>query len=73
MALSGAATGMIVQLPGWHYPVVVDTLSGTMQYDNYAGHWGDQQELDSLLDLAVAGCTDLAALQRAALDTVTEK
>jgi hypothetical protein len=46
---SGAATGMIVQLPGWQYPVVVDTLSGTMKFDNYEGHWGEQQELDHFL------------------------
>ena len=46
---SGAATGTIVQLPGWQYPVVVDTLSGTMKFDNYEGHWGEQQELDHFL------------------------
>jgi hypothetical protein len=33
---SGAATGRIVRLPGWQYPVVVDTLSGTMRYDHEA-------------------------------------
>ncbi|WP_416982926.1 ribonuclease PH [Streptomyces sp. T028] len=33
----------------------------------------DRQELNSLLDLAVSGCKELTALQRAALDTVLEK
>ena len=48
---SGAATGVVVQLPGWKYPVVVDTLSGTMQFDNYGGRWGAQEELDRLLQM----------------------
>jgi ribonuclease PH len=33
----------------------------------------DRDELNSLLDLAVLGCTELAVLQRKALDTVLEK
>ncbi|MGW0913239.1 ribonuclease PH [Streptomyces sp. NPDC002784] len=33
----------------------------------------DRAELNSLLDLAVLGCTELAVLQRKALDTVLEK
>ncbi|WP_425246622.1 ribonuclease PH [Streptomyces sp. NEAU-NA10] len=32
-----------------------------------------REELDALLDLAVSGCTELAVLQRTALDTVLEK
>jgi hypothetical protein len=46
---SGEAHGLIVQLPGWEYPAVVDTLTGTIHYDNYGGHWGDQAELDHFL------------------------
>ena len=34
---SGQATGLLVQLPGWQYPAVIDTLSGTVHYDNYGG------------------------------------
>ncbi|MEW2044443.1 ribonuclease PH [Streptomyces sp. NBC_00377] len=33
----------------------------------------DRDELNSLLDLAVLGCTELTVLQRTALDTVLEK
>ncbi|MFJ8936371.1 ribonuclease PH [Streptomyces sp. FR-108] len=33
----------------------------------------DRDELNSLLDLAVLGCTELAVAQRAALDTVLER
>ncbi len=43
------ATGHIVQLPGWTYPVVLDTTSGEIQFDNYNGSWGDTKELDRLL------------------------
>jgi hypothetical protein len=46
---SGTATGLAVQLPGWRYPPVCDTASGQLHYDNYSGHWGDQQELDRFL------------------------
>ena len=36
---SGQATGLIVRLPDWAYPVVIDTDTGTMRYDNYGGAW----------------------------------
>ena len=32
---SGEATGLIVRLPDWTYPVVVDTTTGQVHYDNY--------------------------------------
>lgn len=43
------ASGVLVRLPGWHYPVVIDTLSGLVRYDNYGGHWGEQSQLDRFL------------------------
>jgi hypothetical protein len=46
---SSEATGQIVQLPGWLYPVVIDTDSRQVSFDNYGGSWGDQTELDKLL------------------------
>ena len=39
---SGAATGWLVQLPGWRYPAVVDTLTGILHYDNFQGRWKGQ-------------------------------
>ena len=36
---SGQATGLIVRLPDWAYPVVIDTDTGTIRYDNYEGAW----------------------------------
>jgi hypothetical protein len=48
---SGEATGLLVQLPGWEYPAVIDTLTGTVRFDNYSGHWGEQQHLDRFLQM----------------------
>jgi len=38
-----------VQLPGWNYPVVCETQSGAVKYDNYNGAWGRQEELNKFL------------------------
>ena len=46
---SSRATGLIVRLPGWSYPVVCDTSTGRIQYDNFNGRWGEQQQLDRFL------------------------
>jgi hypothetical protein len=46
---SGEATGLLIQLPGWRYPVVVDTATGTIQLDDFNGAWGDRQCLDRFL------------------------
>jgi hypothetical protein len=48
---SGAAAGLIVQLPDWQYPAVIDTQSGEVRYDNFNGHWGEQAELDRFLQM----------------------
>jgi hypothetical protein len=46
---SAEATGLIIKLPGWHYPVVANVTSGEVQFDNYNQAWGKQEELDKLL------------------------
>jgi len=46
---SGEATGLLVQLPDWQYPVVIDTANGELRYDNYDGNWGDPGRLDAFL------------------------
>jgi hypothetical protein len=48
---SGEATGLIVRLPGWEYPAVIDTLTGVVRYDNFGGTWGDKAHLDRFLQL----------------------
>ena len=46
---SGMASGLLVQRPGWTYPAVINTASGEIQFDNYQGKWGEQKEMDRLL------------------------
>lgn len=36
------------RLPGWRYPVAV-LKDGTVQYDNFNGHWGAPGELHRVL------------------------
>ena len=42
------AAGYAVRLPEWRYPVVCQLETGTLAYDNFAGRWGNEQELDRL-------------------------
>ncbi len=39
--------GVVVNLPGWRYPVVVRE-DGTVAYDNYNGNWGNIEKLHEL-------------------------
>jgi hypothetical protein len=45
----GVAAGLLVQLPDWLYPVVVNVETGRVQFDNYNQAWGRQEHLDRLL------------------------
>ena len=47
----GECTGLLVQLPGWQYPAVIDTQSGELKFDNFNGHWGSQERLDHFLQM----------------------
>jgi hypothetical protein len=60
-----------VQLPGWHYPVVVDTGSGEVRFDNYNGAWGSQSELDKLLQAYAVEKTRVEARRQG--HTLTEQ
>ncbi len=57
---SGEAEGLLLQLPGWRYPAVIDTTSGVVAYDNFQGRWGDQAQLDRFLQ---AYAVELAKLE----------
>ena len=57
---SSQATGLLVQLPGWRYPAVIDTASGDVRFDNFGGHWGEQKQLDRFLQ---AYATEKAKLE----------
>ena len=61
---SGEATGLVVRLPGWHYPAVIDTLTGVVRYDNYGGRWGEQAQLDRFLQAYAVEKTRLEARKK---------
>lgn len=46
---SAEASGLLVHLPKWRYPVVCDLSTGQLQFDNFKGHWGDQKQMDQFL------------------------
>ncbi len=61
---SGEATGLIVKLEGWQYPVVIDTASGLVRYDNYEGAWGELSRLEKFLQLYAVEVTRLEARKK---------
>jgi hypothetical protein len=68
---SGQATGLLVQLPEWLYPVVIDTTTGQARYDNYNGRWGDQKHLDRFLQAYAVEKVAIEARRKG--HTVTER
>jgi hypothetical protein len=61
---SGEATGLIVTLPGWTYPAVIDTKTGEVQFDTFEGRWGNRAELERLLQIYAVEKCRLAARQK---------
>lgn len=55
------ATGVTVQLPGWRYPIVVQS-DGSCHYDNYQEHWGSQALYDQLMQEYTCGVLTEQAL-----------
>ena len=41
--------GLLVRLPDWEFPTVLNLATGAVDYDNYDGHWGDPKKLDQFL------------------------
>ena len=60
----GQATGLLVQLPGWQYPAVIDSASGEVRYDNFEGRWGEQAHLDRFLQAYAVEAVRLEARKR---------
>ena len=67
----GEATGLIVQLPNWRYPVVIDTATGEVRFDNFEEIWGEQVQLNRLLQSYAVEKAKLEA--RARGHTVSEQ
>ena len=58
---TSSAQGWGISLRGWQYPVVCQTESGSLKYNNYGGLWGQQAELDRFLQLYAIEKTKLEA------------
>jgi hypothetical protein len=61
---SGQATGLLVQLPGWQFPVVIDQATGEVRYDNFGGVWGEQAQLDRFLQIYAVETAKLEARKK---------
>jgi hypothetical protein len=68
---SAKGTGLLVQLPGWKYPVVVETATGTLAFDHFGGHWGSPAELDRFLQ--AYACEKVRLEAKKAGHTITEQ
>jgi hypothetical protein len=55
------ATGLLVQLPRWRYPLVCQTETGRLAYDNFQGRWGELIELNRFLQSYAVEKTRLEA------------
>ncbi len=60
----GEATGLLVRLPEWQYPVVIDVANGNVRYDNFGGSWGEIRHLDQLLQMYAVEKTKIEAHKR---------
>ena len=67
---SGEATGLLLQLPGWKFPTVIDTTSGNIQFDNYEGSWGDREQLEKFQQIYAVELVRIEARKKG--HTVTE-
>jgi hypothetical protein len=68
---SGEVAGLVVNLPGWQYPVVCDLSSGRVYFDNFNGHWGDRNKLDRFLQAYAVEKAKIEARRKG--HTVTEQ
>ena len=58
------ATGQLVQLPGWRFPVVCELSTGELKFDHFGGRWGSPTELERFLQAYAVERARLAARQR---------
>jgi hypothetical protein len=61
---SGPIIGLAIQLRDWRYPVVADVATGALLYDNFGGHWGNQDQLDRFLQAYAVEKAKLEARKR---------
>jgi hypothetical protein len=64
LLFSQEVTGLQVRLRDWRYPLVIQTETGKLQFDNYNGNWGHPQRLDEFLQAYAVEKTRREALLR---------
>jgi hypothetical protein len=64
LLFSQEVTGLQVRLRDWRYPLVIQTETGKLQFDNYNGAWGNPQRLDEFLQAYAVEKTRQEALLR---------
>jgi hypothetical protein len=69
---SGEASGLAVQLPGWHYPVVCQLDTGQVKFDNYNGRWGEEVQLHRFLQAYAIEAARIEARRHGHQATETE-
>lgn len=68
---SGETTGLLVQLPGWKYPVAIDTADGSISFDNFENAWGERREMDKFLQMYAVELVRIEARKKG--HTITEQ
>lgn len=58
---SGVVSGLAVQLPDWRYPIVCQTETGQVLFDNFEGRWGDRVHLDRFFQMYAVEKTHIEA------------
>ena len=61
---NSAERGLGIELPHWKYPVVANTDTGELRFDNYEGRWGSQEFLDQFLQAYSAECVKIEARKK---------
>jgi hypothetical protein len=61
---SGEVSGLIIRLPDWTYPAVIDTTTGQVHFDNFNGAWGDQAQLDCFLQIYAVEAAGIEARKK---------
>lgn len=61
---SGQVTGLLVQLPGWQYPAVINTATGEISYDSFGGTWGEERFLQQFLQMYAVEVAKLEARKK---------
>ena len=68
---SSEVEGLAVSLRDWSYPAVCKLETGEVLYDNFAGRWGAQRELDQFMQAYAVEKARIEARKRGY--TVTEQ